>query len=362
MLIQCLRAISLRRFVETELLPGPGFNLITGDNGSGKTSLLEAQHLMAHARSFRGRVRDGLIRQGDPALQVYLQWRAGSGQSHRAGLRHAGGDWEAKLDGAAVAHQGELCKALAIITFEPGSHALIDGSSETRRRYLDWGLFHVEPSFLPLWRRHARALKQRNALLRQGRPDAQLDAWEHELAQAGEALNAHREDYMARLQPHFQRLIDEVLPAAGAAHLVLQPGWKQQELALADALLLSRERDLALGHTSVGPHRADLRLELSDLPGRDGLSRGQTKLAALALLLAQASQLAQQTGDWPVLQLDDLASELDRHHQCRLLASLATSGAQVFITGTEPPPGLDGMDVPMAMFHVEHGQVSPRGS
>ena len=139
---------------------------------------------------------------------------------------------------------------------------------------------------------------------------------------------------------------------------MLQPGWRRQEVSLADALLLARPRDLALGHTGVGPHRADLRLELRDLPGRDGLSRGQAKLAALSLLLAQAAQLAEHEGEWPVLQLDDLASELDRDHQRRVLEALAASGAQVFVTGTDAPPGLAASGVAVTRFHVEHGRVS----
>lgn len=358
MLIRRLRIQSLRRFDDIELLPQPGFNLLTGDNGSGKTSVLEAMHLMAHGRSFRGRVREGLVREGAAALQVYAEWDQHGRAGRRAGLRHSGAAWEGRLDGASVAHLGDLCEALAVISFEPGSHALIDGSSEVRRRYLDWGLFHVEQEFLSHWRRYARALKQRNALLRQSRTDAQLDAWEHELALSGEMLTRHREDYVARLQPHLQRLLGELLPAAGAVTVALQPGWRQQEVSLADALLLARERDLVLGHTSIGPHRADLKLELRDLPGRDGLSRGQAKLAALSLLLSQAAQLAQHTGEWPVLQLDDLASELDRSHQMRVLGALASSEAQVFITGTEAPPALATMDLPVSRFHVEHGGIS----
>ena len=358
MLIHRLQVHAFRRFIAAELHPQPGFNLITGDNGSGKTSLLEALHLMAHGRSFRGRVRDGLIRQGEPALDVFVEWDAPPASGRRAGLRHAGGSWEARLDGATVSHLGELCEALAVVSFEPGSHALVDGSSEHRRRYLDWGLFHVEHGFLALWRRYARALKQRNALLRQGRQVEQLEAWEHELAETGEALTAQREAYVARLQPHMQGMAAAMLPAAGQAQLSLSPGWKRQELSLADALLLARERDLVLGHTSIGPHRADLKLELRDLPGREGLSRGQAKLAALSMLLAQAAQLADCDGHWPALQLDDLASELDRGHQRRVLQTLAACDAQVFITGTEPPSALSGMDVPIAMFHVEHGAVS----
>lgn len=366
MLIRRLRVQSFRRFAEAELHPQPGFNLITGDNGSGKTSLLEAMHLLAHGRSFRGRVRDGLIRYGDPALNVFAEWQVGTDTIRRAGLQHTGGDWDARLDGAPVGHLGELCEALAVVSVEPGSHALIDGPSEGRRRYLDWGLFHVERTdrggdFLLQWRRHARALKQRNALLRQQRVDAQLDAWEHELAQAGDALTAQREAHVARLQPHLDAMTASLLPAAGGAQLALSPGWRRHELSLADALLLARDRDLVQGHTSVGPHRADLRLELRDLPGRDGLSRGQGKLAALALLLAQAAYLATQDGHWPVLQLDDLASELDHHHQRRVLQTLHACGAQVFVTGTELPLVLQQLDLPITRFHVEHGVVRQLG-
>lgn len=358
MLIRLLRIEAFRRFESAEIALRPGFNLLTGDNGSGKTSVLEALHLLAHGRSFRGRVRDGLIRQGTPALRAYVEWEA-DGIARRAGLRHAGGSWEARLDGEDVRQLGQLCAALAVITFEPGSHALVDGSSEVRRRYLDWGLFHVEHAFMPQWRRYARALKQRNALLRQaGGVDAQLDAWEHEMAQAGEELTQLRDAYLVGLQPSLARLLPSLLPAAGGAELLLQPGWKRQELSLSDALLLSRQRDLTLGYTSLGPHRADLKISLRDLPGREGLSRGQTKQLALALLLAQASHLAGLKGAWPVLQLDDLGSELDRHHQRRLLEVLAASGAQVLVTGTDAPVGLAAVGVDIAMFHVEHGRIT----
>ena len=354
--ISRLQLRNLRRFREQELFPSPGFNLIVGDNGSGKSSLLEAIHLMAHGRSFRGRVRDGLIRNGESGLEVYVEW-AQAAVLHRAGLRHSGSSWEARLDGTSVGHIGELCAALAVVTFEPGSHILIHGSSEARRRYLDWGLFHVEPEFLLQWRRYARALKQRNALLRAQRFDSQLDAWEQELAQTGELLSGYRSAYASRLQPHLDSVVAALFPAAGEVALMLQPGWKQHELSLPDALLIARERDQSQGHTTIGPHRADLRLDFSNFPGRESLSRGQAKLAALSLLMAQAAQLAEHEGAWPVLQLDDLASELDRHHQQRVLQYLHGCGAQVFVTGTEPPAALADLGIEISMFHVEHGEL-----
>jgi DNA replication and repair protein RecF len=352
----------LRCFEQVDFTPGPGLNLITGGNGSGKTSVLEALHLMAYGRSFRGRVRDGLVRTGSSAVEVFVEWQeTASRRLRRAGLRHGGQSWEGRLDGMPLAQLGDLCAALAVVTFEPGSHALIMGPAEPRRRFLDWGLFHVEPEFLPLWRRYARALKQRNSLLKARIKDGQLDAWEHELDSAGTPLTQHRERYLGQLQPYLRAAAAMLLPAAGSSELQFLPGWRRAELPLADALLLARDRDLAAGFTSVGPHRADWRIEHAAIPGREALSRGQAKLTALSALLAQAEHQAGLRGEWPVVALDDLASELDRKHQALVLRRLQDYGAQVLITGTEPPAGAVGTATLQSVFHVEQGRIIAEG-
>lgn len=353
----------LRNLDPLELRPATGLNLVTGDNGAGKTSLLEAIHLLAYGRSFRGRVRDGLIRTGAEDLEVFAEWEQGDGRLRRAGLRHGGQSWQGRLDGEPVRQLGELCAAFAALTFEPGSHALLGGGGEPRRRYLDWGLFHVErggpgDSFNLLWRRYARALKQRNAALRQRADASQLEAWEQELVAAGEPLTRHREAYLERLQPALAACTAALAPSLGSARFQFQPGWRREQMSLTDALLLARERDRVSGYTSTGPHRADWRLLHGGRPSDEALSRGQAKLSALACLLAQAEDYAAHRGQWPLVLLDDLAAELDQAHQHRLLARLRDGQAQVFMTGTEPPEALRAIAEPVKQFHVEHGSIT----
>lgn len=353
-----LQVSGTRRIEGVSLVPGPVLNLFVGENGAGKSSLLEALHLMAYGRSFRGRVRDGLVRTGSEAVEVFVEWSEGKeGRSRRAGLRHTGQAWNGRLDGVSVTQLGELCAALAVVSFEPGSHSLITGSGETRRRYVDWGLFHVEQDFLPIWRRYARALKQRNVLLKAGGSAAQLDAWDHELAEAGERLTDSRERYLERLEPILQKVATGLVPSLGALSLDFTPGWRRNEMSLMDALMVSRERDRAVGHTTVGPHRGDWRAGYAALSQQEALSRGQAKLTALSCLLAQAGDFAEQRGEWPIIALDDLASELDRKHQRRVLEWVLSSGAQLFVTSTEWPEVLSEIGVDVTLFHVEQGMV-----
>lgn len=358
MLLTKLQIRQLRCLADVQLELAPGLNLITGPNGAGKSSIIEAVHLLGYGRSFRGRVGDGVIRTGATHLEVYAEWLDRNQQAHRAGLRHGGNHWEARLDGAAAPSLTELCAQIAVVTFEPGSHDLIAGGAEHRRRYLDWGLFHVEPDFLPQWRRYARALRQRNTLLKNGPSPATLSPWDRELAEAGELLTRLRQGYLERLEPFVNDQVQAFLVELGPATLDFRPGWRRGDLSLADALLLNRERDTAQGHTGVGPHRADWRVEFAGLPGREALSRGQEKLTALACVLGQARDYAARRGDWPIVCLDDLASELDLAHQEQVLAAALGAGAQVLLSGTQVPQALLGASPPYHLFHVEHGLIT----
>jgi len=357
MRLQRLHLQGLRCIGDLTLDLEPGFNVLVGANGAGKTSVLEAAFLLSHGRSFRAGAREALVQRGVAGLSIFSTVLHDDGAIRRLGLGREGARWEARLDGENVAI-GELIRECAVVCFEPGSHALIAGGAEERRRFLDWGVFHVEHEFLPTWRRYQRALKQRNSLLRSGPvlDDRLLSPWEEELARTGVLIDQWRRSYLDALLPFLREQAALLLPELGLVQLRYRPGWPEDE-ALAVVLASQRSRDQGRGHTTSGVHRADWSLSFEHAPLREHLSRGQEKLTALICVLAQAWLDAQRRGEWPVVCLDDLASELDQAHQAAVVQSLEGASAQILISGTEAPAVLSA--VPAKMFHVEQGQLTP---
>jgi DNA replication and repair protein RecF len=357
MRVEALRIDGLRNLAGVSISPAPGLNLLTGRNGAGKTSVLEALHLLAHGRSFRTAQLDALVGHGATGFSVYARLD-GEQKPRSLGLLRQQDGWQMAHDGQPVATLLEFVSALAVVSMDPECHALISGPAESRRRFLDWLLFHVEPDFLPVWRRYLRALRQRNAALRAGGPERAVAAWEPELATTGEAINAYRSALVAPLASAARAMMDRMQGELPAFDVRFRPGWTQ-EATLLDALMTGRGADRERGFTQRGPHRADWRLVFdTDLDQRQ-LSRGQAKLVALCCLAAQAELYRDRARKWPVLAFDDLASELDAERQQTVLSWAAEAGAQVFITGTAPPAGWVDLNGPAGMFHVEQGRVAP---
>jgi DNA replication and repair protein RecF len=267
----------------------------------------------------------------------------------RLGLERGTRTWHARRNGADLPQLSDLAESLAVVVLEPNSHLLISGAPEVRRRYLDWGVFHVEPAYLDAWRRYARALRQRIAALRAGAHSV-LSGLESVLAPAGEAMTGMRKAYVSEVADHLAVLAPELSPNLGDVSISYQQGWASGSLA--EALTEHRDRDRERGSTQFGPHRADLVVRVAAHSVRDSASRGEQKILATARVLAQGRRQCE-TGRKPVLLLDDLASEFDRAHFAAALEAGRALGVQMWISGVEPvDPG-----VPCATFHVEHGQV-----
>ena len=260
----------------------------------------------------------------------------------------------ARLAGTGISSVSDIAEVLPIQVIDPGVHRLIEEGSARRRRLLDWGVFHVKHQFIATWRRYQRALKQRNAALRDGEDPVVVAAWEADLAASGEALDHHRHGYVDLLEPHFSRIASLLLGLPVA--LGYRRGWPADS-GLTAALEEGRSRDLRLKTTTVGAHRADLTFKVDGELARDRVSRGQQKMLAASLILAQIELMAARGMDRVCLLLDDPAAELDVDNLGRLLGVINDIPAQIVVTSVTNA-GLKGMQIGR-MFHVEQGRFSP---
>jgi DNA replication and repair protein RecF len=344
-----LRIENLRCVQSAALEFAPELNLISGENGAGKTSILEAVFLVGRGRSFRTRSTERLIRYGQPRLTVF--GRTDDSPPRYAGVEVAAdGGTRARINGQNASSLLELSGVVPVQAIDPEIHKLVDQGPERRRRWLDWLVFHVEPSFATHWSRYNRALKQRNAALRSG--SAGWDAWDKELVSNGAAITEARQRTLARLLPRltatFARFGDLDVNASFAT------GWAADE-EFESALRNHRERDRQRGTTTAGPHRADVTLRRSHRAARETLSRGQQKLTAVAMIVSQLRLLQDELGMRAVLLLDDPAAELDEKNLRRLFDELASLKGQMIATSLTPETAL--FQAPKATFHVEQGRV-----
>ncbi|MBA3981476.1 MAG: DNA replication/repair protein RecF [Alcanivorax sp.] len=358
-MLQRLQLTAFRNYTHAEFQPGPGINLLTGDNGSGKSSLLEAIYLLGSGRSFRSSRMQRLVREGDQETVLYAEVLGDRAEVHRLGMSRTRQAFSGlKLDGNNLKGLSELAHLLPVQVFHPGTVEVVEGPSSARRRFLDWGLFHVEQSFLQEWRGLNTALLQRNRLLRTGAAAREISPWSQQVARASDRINQLRSGYLLALRPHLEGVLAHMGELPDVA-LTLYPGWAEDEdlLALLDADLA---RDRERGHTTRGAHRAELRMTTGAGPVRDVFSRGQLKTLGYALLLAQLNLLIKDRDGRCLILVDDLASELDQVHCAAVLEALRALKQQMIITALsrEALPGLaDDQDV--NMFHVEHGVLTP---
>jgi DNA replication and repair protein RecF len=340
----------VRNLEPLDLSPAGGMNWFVGPNGAGKTSILEAIYLLARGRSFRSARTARVIQKDTKALTVVAR-RGDTG--NRLGVERNADGWRGRIDGQDCQRISEFAAMLPLTLIEPGSHTLIDGGPERRRQFLDWQLFHVEQSYLSVWQRFARMLRQRNAALKAQAGDRVLDALEPEFLRGAEAIGRAREGLVHRLSAHVasvQRELQFRLPAG--LSLRYRSGHRA-DAELATLLREQRDADRERGFTRQGPHRADLVLSCDERAAAE-MSRGQQKLIAVILLLAQYRLLAEGQSLAPLLLIDDPVSELDGAHLEALLAWLGGETVQSWVTATTDSP------VPAEMFHVEHGRVSPQ--
>lgn len=356
MLIKTLNINNLRNLKSVDMTLNPQLNYLLGSNGAGKTSVLESIVVLAKGRSFRSGQIDALLGPDGELLRVVATTKSADEHNQTLGIERSRSQWKARRNGEDVKQLSDLAIHLPLVLIEPNSHLLVSGPPEGRRRFLDWGVFHVEPDYLVQWRRYSRALKQRNAALRR-RDGRLIDSIDEVLSELGESVDSARRTQADRLSPMLERTVEELSPELEDISLRYEKGWRAEKLSL--ALQSSRQRDLERGSTGPGPHKADLSLYVGKKPAKERLSRGEQKVLAASLLLSQG-RLMVETGETPLLLMDDLASEFDEAHLSTVLEAGRNLQCQIWITGTSVKPYESMMGGEYAMFHVEHGTITEK--
>jgi DNA replication and repair protein RecF len=349
-----LQVTDFRCLQSVELRLDPQFTLISGPNASGKTSLLEAMYVLGRGRSFRTRRLEHLIRHGAERFVVFGEVHTAHRQvpmgveGSRAGIR-------AQIDGDKPSSLAELALQLPVQIIDPEVHHLIEEGPSRRRRFLDWGVFHVEQSFVGHWQRYQQALKQRNAALKAHQPRAIVSVWDSDLVRSGELLSDARLRYVTALSGRAEAIGRNLLGME--LSLSYRCGWPKDQ-SMAEALQQSWSHDQEAGATQIGPHRAELAIRLDGTAVKDRISRGQQKLLAAALLIAQIKLFPEGSPVQPSLLLDDPAAELDDDRLAGLIREVSSQSVQLIVTTLHGE--FSAFGEPGRRFKMNGGQVSSR--
>lgn len=335
-------------------------NIFFGDNGSGKTSLLESIHVLGLGRSFRTRLFKSVIQNEKEDCVVFCSaYESNNAGRYPVGVRRSRQSVpEVRVQGRDVASLAELAALFPLQLINSDAFTLLEGPPRVRRQFLDWGVFHVEHGFHAAWRGAKRCLKHRNSLLRHGKMAAQdLRLWTRELTMAAECVDDYRQAYAVEFIRVFDALVGDLTGMTGQK-VEYWRGWPN-DLSLEQALDASLERDKQRGFTTIGPHKADMRITKDDRLASEYLSRGQEKLLICALKLAQAAVFEELTGRKCIFLIDDLPAELDVHHRRVLCHYLEELDCQVFITCIDRVDLANQWRSPKSIkwFHVEHGEI-----
>lgn len=285
--------------------------------------------MLARGRSYRSNRFGSVVRQGTDQLQIFAETE--HFQKHRIGLQKKTGQTKIRVDGNNIQRVSEIARITPLQIITPMSHEILDRGPEYRKRFVEWGVFHVEHNYFKCYQQFYKALRQRNALVKIGKTD--IDSWNRSVGDLGEKVNNYRETYVRALSVKFKEESLHLSPNRNF-ELIWKPGWDQGK-TLCEVLCGSVTADIKRGFTQYGPQRADLKIVENNKTVEQTLSRGQQKMLITTLHLAQASLYKERTGLSPIVIIDDLISELDLENQKKVLERLLDQKCQVFITSID---------------------------
>jgi len=334
MIVKRLAVENFRPYEKAELIPAPGVTLLYGGNAQGKTALIEALYLTCTGRSHRTSRDAELIKAGQPFSRVVVEAERRDGRHDVEFLLRPGEKKRITLGGSVATRSGELMGHVTGVMFSPEDLRMVKDGPAERRRFVDMEISQMRPAYYAALQRYNRALLQRGTLLRTGDLTC-LDAWDEQLAKSGAEIMRARIQFVEKLSG-IARGVHEAISGGEPLEIEYRPGAKAEPDAAALLKLLheARAQDIKRMTTSVGPHRDDLGFLIAGADARAYGSQGQQRTLALALKLSELEVMNAETGEYPVLMLDDVMSELDPDRRRLLLDRL--NGVQTLIASTDP--------------------------
>ncbi len=355
MQIKHLEVNNIRNFEKLSLSPSPGFNFIFGNNGSGKTSILEMISMITTTRSFRTSRLSNIQKRGSDQFFLFSRIES-EGIDHKVGYQKQNKIRRIKLNQTFITRSSELALLFPIIIFTPESLYLLTEGSKVRRSFLDRLLFHVKHDYSFHYKSYQRALRQRNGQLKSANTKL-VSQWDGVLAKHGEWIAEQRKLVFTELNIVFNKVVERLnIIQFDSISFKINTGW-DKELTLQDALHSSYEKDIHLGFTSVGIHRSDFQLYANNRSIKDIFSRGEMKLLSFVLHLSQLIYLGRILKSGSILLIDDLFAEIDKTNIEKLMKTLRHFKSQTFITSTDEVLLTNYHQEGDKVFHVEHGMV-----
>jgi DNA replication and repair protein RecF len=362
MLLKEIRLKNFRNYKDEAVGFSEKVNVILGRNGQGKSNLLEGINMLSMGKSFRTARASEMIMFGEPFFCVSgLFEKDGRDLSIEAVMSLE--EKRFKVDGRQFSKNADLLENAYIVVFSPEDLSIVKEEPEVRRRFIDRELFQIRPLYYKDLSKYKKSLTQRNALIKDEAVDMRvLDAWDESLINYGSRVLLERRRFVEKLKAVSARLHSSITGGGESIDIVYESSIAEaenlagQKEAYAAKLEEYRDRDIARGYTSQGPHRDDLKIFLGGREIRSYGSQGQQRTAALALKLAEIQIIKDETGEDAIVLLDDVLSELDGERQAFLIKSFSSN--QIFISAAESGTGIEGFLHDGSPYIVEGGKIS----
>lgn len=363
MILETVEVHNVRNIQYESFRLQPSLNLVLGPNGAGKTTFLECIYLLIRGRSFRPGLLNSLMSFDADDMLVTAESRTNN-HTFRFGISKARNDnIRMRLNGADIRQISQIAALVPTQTFLPDLSELVFGPPRVRRSWLNWSVFHTDNRFMDVHRSFLRLLQQRNRAVQQRSAD--LMVWTEQFVKKAIEVTAIRDTHLQGLNVFFQQIMSTLLPELNLT-LDYERGWSENSLL--EALDRDKEREQKMGHTRLGPHRADIRLQVNSTKGEPLgpalriLSRGQGNVVACVLKLAQLEHLRER-GVQCVVLLDDATAEMDEDYTCRFFDLIIPTGSQIIATGTKSAKQIGAMLPPNVnpnVIHLDQGKIDTK--